>query len=538
MKIALTTLILCLTLSTSGQKQQPLDKAFKIPNVQPVKGNYLYAAETELSNFQYLEFLYHTKKEKSREFYQSMLPDTLSWRVLLRYGDPVLTEFYLRHPAYQHYPVVGVSKDQAHAYCQWLTGMLNDQFATNDSPVKNVLVRLPTEAEWELAARAGKDDNIIYPWGHNQLQHQHKKYKGSFMACFKINEAKAGQRGADYHGRIGEMMDSQDVTAPIISYWPNDFGLYNMGGNVAEMVSDKPVTKGGSWFQEAESCKITASEDYLDRAAHIGFRYFVEVLELKEDRPKKEQTLHVKEIDKSVAPLSESLMIGKYEVSNRLFNFQFDITKDPWANWNILPTNWAPYTSDRTQKEYRYHSRFDHYPVVFISHDDAMKYCSWLTDFYNQSEGRKYKKVKFRLPTEKEWEAAASGNETNRPYPWGGPYVRNSKGEFLCNFFPLNKTEDLKNEEGKTLIKSLEDEEELRSMDGGDLTLPVNSYFPNAIGLFNCSGNAAEMVAEPGISKGGSWNSPGPYIQIETSEKYSKNNPMTGFRYVMEIIEE
>lgn len=78
----------------------------------------------------------------------------------------------------------------------------------------------------------------------------------------------------------GKYVENRDVTAPVRSYWENKFGLYNMGGNVAEMVSKKSILKGGSWRDDAEYLKIISKMDYDGKAQpSVGFRYFVEILD-------------------------------------------------------------------------------------------------------------------------------------------------------------------------------------------------------------------------------------------------------------------
>jgi len=246
-----------------------------------------YMDESEVSNLDYREYLFWLRRvyPENPEKYKTASPDTLVWREKLAYNEPYVSN-YLRHPAYGNYPVVGVSWKQADAYSKWRTDRVNEKilidkgiiaednaqsgqnvFTTESflaglyqpsdgkKPLKDATgtgrkvrwedglllpnYRLPTEAEWEYAALGlvgNTEDELLtdrklYPWNGSYLRNNSKKTKGRMMANFTRG------RG-DLMGMAGNLNDNADITAPVISYEPNDFGLYCMAGNVNEWVAD------------------------------------------------------------------------------------------------------------------------------------------------------------------------------------------------------------------------------------------------------------------------------------------------------------
>ncbi|WP_020570350.1 formylglycine-generating enzyme family protein [Neolewinella persica] len=197
---------------------------------------------------------------------------------------------------------------------------------------------------------------------------------------------------------------------------------------------------------------------------------------------------------------------------------------------------------------------FANYPLINVSRRAAELYAIWLAQVYNQDPKRiDGKNVRFRLPQEAEFAFAAQGGRTNHPYPWGGPYYRNAKGCLLGNFNTLapESRENFKawqdNIKASTKLTAKEKADILERKDtdegcdwendGGYLTVATRSYFPNDYGLYNMSGNAAEMLAEEGKTMGGSWMDPAYLMQIGVVKERTLPHPSTGFRLIMEYLD-
>lgn len=216
----------------------------------------------------------------------NVYPDTLCWihDYTYSFNDP-MTTMYFWHPAYDDYPVVGVSWKQARAFCIWRTQLLNSYLITNEETIVQDF-RLPTEAEWEYASRGGLELSP-YPWGGPYTRNS----RGCFLGNFKP------MRG-------NYMDDGGFYSVKTTSYWPNDYGLFCMAGNVAEWTRDafeassynfshdlnmdyeyeakdsdapslkRKVIRGGSWKDVAYYLQTgTRSYEFQDTAkCYVGFR--------------------------------------------------------------------------------------------------------------------------------------------------------------------------------------------------------------------------------------------------------------------------
>lgn len=523
----------------------PLAQAKKIKspfiNTVPVENDYLYAAQTEVSNIQYREFLSYIKKTKGmQEYYWSMQPDTNVWSKKLGLRD-AFKGYYFQHPAYAEYPVVGISYYQAEQFCNWLELILSEELPKG---IKKIKVRLPTEEEWEIAARGGHPDYNL-PMGIDKYRKgEGDKNKDQGKNLYNYTIGKNTSPNTFY-----ALENPGTITTPVKSYWPNEFGLYNMSGNVAEMVLNDTIVKGGSWSSSGYFLQIDKSDHGLNShipSSLVGFRYFIEVIEYDEQDHLIDSKVRTNWVKKSMTQIDSNLYACKNECTNisfRRFTMQY-------PQYAPKDSNWLLFGAKEYFKKYSWHADYYFYPVVNITHEAAVKYCDWLSQRYNSDPKRKYKKVLFRLPNAKEWENAANGKGTAKIFPWGGPYTRNSKGAFLANFNPIG-TEYIKYDNNHLDLELINANYFKHGVDDGiKYTGFVESYFPNAFGLYNCSGNAAEMLELEGMSKGGSWGSTQDYLQIKStvtmqtpyfySRVYlpnSETSPFLGFRYFMEVID-
>ncbi|GAB4400092.1 MAG: hypothetical protein OHK0053_21250 [Microscillaceae bacterium] len=224
----------------------------------------------EVSNAQWRRFYAHQLQKFGPEAALAFLPDTTVWQQDFpeAFLSPMMY-YYYSHPAFDHYPVVGVSWEQALAYCAWHTDMHHQE---GKSP--GAAFRLPTQAEWEYAARAGNVEGE-YPWPGKTLSEGklHKPFLDNFGAILD----KEGIRVKDF------IDDGFAFTNPPQSFPPNGFGLYDMGGNVAEWVQDDflaeaqstwRLCKGGSWAWGPGYLQTGVSLAFPSQARNscLGFR--------------------------------------------------------------------------------------------------------------------------------------------------------------------------------------------------------------------------------------------------------------------------
>lgn len=229
------------------------------------------------------------------EKYVPVYPDTLVWvrDFTYSYNEPYTLK-YFHHPAFFEYPVVGITWEQANAFCNWRTEQKKLMLNTYKMlPIHEY--RLPTEAEWEYAARGGSMGNK-FPWG----SYYTSNVKGCYMANFK-----------PHRGNYVATSNYSTKTMKVGTFDPNDYGLFDMAGNVAEWTStaydisgyeimhdmnpqfqydaqadDPPalkrkVVRGGSWKDVAYFIQVSTRDyEYQDSAnSYVGFRCVMNAIE-------------------------------------------------------------------------------------------------------------------------------------------------------------------------------------------------------------------------------------------------------------------
>jgi formylglycine-generating enzyme required for sulfatase activity len=205
-----------------------------------------FVDECEVSNFSWLEYVLWTKNFYGADSpeYLAALPDTSVW---LKDNNEMYYSLYFWHPAFRDYPVVGISYEQALEFCKWRTERVKQFIHLGCKKDWEIEYRLPTKKEWESL--------------HVTLQNIERLQKEK--VSFNLKDTTSLKNA--HH-------DNADVTAPVFSYKPNSFKIYNLIGNVAEMVEEKNICKGGSWKHFPSEAYPGKDISYEKPEAWLGFR--------------------------------------------------------------------------------------------------------------------------------------------------------------------------------------------------------------------------------------------------------------------------
>jgi formylglycine-generating enzyme required for sulfatase activity len=227
--------------------------------------------KTEVSNAEFRLFLNDLKAIGNLDAYHSYYPDSLGWQAANVANKPFDT-YYFTNPAFNNYPVVNISYEAAEAYCYWLGAKYN---ALNNQPFGKVVFKLPTHEQWMKAGSGGKADGRQFPWNGLYLQNN----RGERLCNFKPDST------LQYKGDAGKIKNKEisaspkgttQLSAPVNAFFPNDIGLYNVCGNVAEMLADKGVAAGGSFDDFGYNVRIQSTKQFSGPSHDIGFRVLME----------------------------------------------------------------------------------------------------------------------------------------------------------------------------------------------------------------------------------------------------------------------
>jgi formylglycine-generating enzyme required for sulfatase activity len=231
-----------------------------------------FLSSKEISNRQYREFLYDLKTNGLEEDYRLATIDSTGWDIPHAYCEPMKVHYHI-HPAYNEYPVVNISQIGARLYCAWLEKKLN-----SENPQLKYSVRLPKRAELLAAGRCGVPDRP-YAWDGNSLNDP----KGKPMCNYWMIRQEAVHRNPNTN--LVELLSPSMavngfsfMTSLCGSYQKNEWGIYDLCGNVAEMVEDGSQAAGGSWYSTGYDVMLSTLDSISGPNPRTGFRPVISVI--------------------------------------------------------------------------------------------------------------------------------------------------------------------------------------------------------------------------------------------------------------------
>ncbi len=261
MKLCVVVLFYLMILSTTANAQKYTGKKkLKTPPGTVKINDSLYFDKYEINNLAWREMIAYINQIEKGGIKTSLLnPDSTVWK------DSIISDYYIpfeqaysHHPSFNNYPVVGITYEQAGAYCEWRSKVVNERFTLKSHVNKKMKYRLPTIEEWEYAA-AGKLNLEQYPLGYEKTMY--KKY-------YKIGNV-------IYDNKNRNIVV---YTSTVDGFYPNKYGIKNMIGNVSEMTATKGISKGGNFTLTLEESKIKNKQHYTKPEVWLGFRCVCEIV--------------------------------------------------------------------------------------------------------------------------------------------------------------------------------------------------------------------------------------------------------------------
>lgn len=226
-----------------------------------------YISKTEITNKEYREFLNDLQAKGEMEKWKIAQIDSSKWKTK-NCGNQAYVEHYHSHLAYINYPVVNITHTAAQLYCQWLNEKLENQFGSKSK----FNFRLMKRTEYIRAARG--DSKSSYAWNTNSLRNKDGLIQCNF-AQIGSEDIHKNEENESYEIVIAprdEFPTQNDILAPSKSYWPNQFGIYNLNGNAAEMIDELGISVGGSWKNTGYDVRVDSKSMYDQANPYTGFR--------------------------------------------------------------------------------------------------------------------------------------------------------------------------------------------------------------------------------------------------------------------------
>jgi formylglycine-generating enzyme required for sulfatase activity len=282
------------------------EKNKKAPKNVPPNGLWLhdklFIDQTEVANVHWQEYLHYIKKDSSEAYELAQRPDSMVFYKICHLApldpdDCLAMGFYFSEPMFRFFPVVGVSYAQVQRYCAWRSEITTMNYRKKNPKSKiRFHYRLPTEKEWEEAAQMAYSADK-YPYGFEKVLIKPQKINTKELLK-NYNLSKEDKLKFDL------MLDIHQKTGTELAFNLNDprYGLpflqrqalewiyqrqpiesnllpYQMIGNVAEMLQEENIAKGGSWLHTLDEVSIKKRDSYVEPAAWLGFRCVCEVIE-------------------------------------------------------------------------------------------------------------------------------------------------------------------------------------------------------------------------------------------------------------------